>query len=653
MKLIIVESPTKARTLSRFLGPDFTILASMGHVMDLPKKKLGVDIKKGFKPEYVSVDAKKEIITKLKKQALKASQIILATDLDREGEAIAYHIATLLRGGLKAKISRIVFHEITRQAINNALKNPGKINKQLVEAQQARRILDRLVGYKLSPLLWFKIRRGLSAGRVQSPAVRLIVEREREIKKFKPQEYWKINVKLKNKKSFLAFLVKINNKKAEVKNKEQVDKILKDLEKAVYKVDKIQTKEVKNNPPPPFITSTLQRTASGVFKWSARKTMVIAQKLYENGFITYHRTDSVHLSTEAVLKARDYIKAKFGSQYLPENQRIFKIKSKLAQEAHEAIRPTKIGSRLKGFDGELSRTAQSSRLGRDNERLYKLIFNRFIACQMREQVIERTIVDITANGHLLKAQGEIEKFKGWKAVYPTLNNQSEKFIPQLEPGEPLQLIKVLPEQKFTQPPARYTEGSLIKALEEHGIGRPSTYAPIISTIQSRLYVEKVEAHFLPTPVGETVNDFLVKYFLNIVDYDFTAKMEDNLDEVAHGKIEPAELLKEFYAPFEKELNQVAKNAKRAKIKAEKIGKKCPNCKKGEQVIRVGRFGKFLSCSRFPDCKWKGYYIEKLKGVKCLKCKGDVIIRKTRKGKQFYGCSNWPKCNWASWRKPKT
>jgi DNA topoisomerase-1 len=654
MKLVIVESPTKAKTLSRFLGKEYSIMASMGHVRDLPRKELGVDVKNNFKPTYVESEGKSDSISRLKKAALKAKEVILATDLDREGEAIAYHLTVI---GSKSKIKnqkskfiRIVFHEITREALAHALQNPTTVNMKLVDAQQARRVLDRLVGYQLSPLLWRKVRRGLSAGRVQSPTVRLIVEREREIKAFKAEEYWLINVKLKGKseKQFLAKLIKKEDKGLEIGDKKKADEIIADLKKAQYQVEKIISKEVKNSPPAPFITSTLQRAASSLFHWSAKKTMREAQRLYERGLITYHRTDSVHLAEQAIAQARSYIEKEFGKEYLTESGRHFKTKSKLAQEAHEAIRPTKMNAKISD----------------EGEKLYQLIFKRFIACQMNPQLLAKKVVDIRAARYLLRAVGQKEVFPGWKKVYQKSKIKNQKYklnikeeqteIPDLSEGERLRLIKVLPEQKFTQPPARYTEGSLIKALEERGIGRPSTYAPIISTIQTRQYVEKIEGCFQPTPVGETVNDFLFKYFKDIVDDDFTAEMEDDLDKIAQGKREWVPVIKEFYSPFAKKLKSVSEKAKRVKIEVEKIGKKCPQCQKGEQVIRVGRFGKFLSCSRFPDCDWKAVYVEKVKGVKCPDCKkGDIVVRKTKKGKIFYGCSNWPRCKWASWRKPKT
>ncbi len=657
MKLVLVESPTKAKTLSRYLGKDYRVQASMGHVRDLPKGHLGIDTKKNFKPEYVVDETKEPIVKELQSLTKKAKEVILATDPDREGEAIAFHLRFLLKSkkGKKDKFVRITFHEITKNAIEKALAKPGRINLKLVDAQQARRILDRLVGYKLSPLLWRKIRRGLSAGRVQSPAVRLIVEKEAEIKKFKPEEFWKINVKLskKNKQAFLALLIKINNKLAEIGKKSQADKICNILKKSKFRVQKVTKKEAHLSPPPPFITSTLQRTAANVFGWSSKRTMSLAQKLYEKGLITYHRTDSVHIASQAIKKCRKFILETYGQDYLIPEVRFYKTKSRLAQEAHEAIRPTRMKSK-----GRLKTRGPTAKL-------YYLIFNRFLATQMTERIIDRTKVEVEASNKdkpcLLLAEGEVEKFDGWKKIYKKktkTKSQNSKnlevmLLPELAEGEELKLLKILPEQKFTQPPARYTEASLIKALEERGIGRPSTYAPIVSTIQARQYVEKKEGKFYATPVGETVIEFLIKHFDNIVDYDFTAEMEDGLDKIAEGKKDWELMIRGFYKPFEKKVKYVTKNAKREKIETEKIGKKCPKCKKGEQVVRIGRFGKFLSCSKFPDCDWTAPYVEQIKGVRCPKCKGKIVIRKTKKGHQFFGCSNYPKCNWASWKKPKS
>jgi DNA topoisomerase-1 len=649
MKLVIVESPTKAKTLARFLGKDYQIEASMGHVRDLPPKKLGVDVEHDFKPEYVVAAGKQKIVRALKAAASKSDEVILATDPDREGEAIAYHVKHVLSSN--SQFSRIVFHEITRPAIEAALKHPGKINLPLVDAQQARRVLDRLVGYKLSPLLWRKVRRGLSAGRVQSVAVRLVVEREKEIKAFKPEEFWRIGAELaveaRLKESFNANLVQIEAKKAKVDNKDQADRIVKDLQQAVYRVAQVETKAVKRQAPPPFITSTLQRTAGTRFGWSAKKIMSVAQRLYEEGLITYHRTDSFNLANEAVAAVRKYIATVFGQNYLPEKARYYKRRSKMVQGAHEAIRPTRAEKTESG-------------LGRDMERLYRLIWQRFVACQMRPAVFDKTKIEVKAKGereYLLRTEGERMKFDGWMVVNgkgKAFNSQfqDEAELAEVKAGKPLQLIKVEAEQKFTQPPPRFTEASLIRVLEEKGIGRPSTYAPILSTIQARQYVEKIEKKLHPTPVGMAVTEFLLQHFPKVMDYGFTAAIEDDLDRVAQGEKKWVKVVGEFYQPFGKRLDEVTEKAGRVKIETEKTGEKCPQCSEGEVVIRVGRFGKFLSCSRFPECDYKTNYKEVVEGVKCAQCGAEVVVKKTRKGKRFYGCGNYPKCNWASWTKPK-
>lgn len=645
MKLVLVESPTKARTLNRFLKDEYQIEASMGHIRDLPKSKLGVDTEKGFKPHYVIPASKRKVVSKLKKLSQDADKVILATDLDREGEAIAYHLKVLL-DVKKSDYQRITFHEITKAAISKALKKPGGINTQLVESQQARRILDRLVGYKLSPLLWKKVRTGLSAGRVQTPAVRLIVDKEREIEKFKPEEYWKIYAILTRKKGeeFSSLLIKKDDKNLKIKNEKQTKNICNILEKCKYRVKDVKKKKITISPRPPFITSSLQRVASIYYHWTSKKTMHFAQRLYEKGLITYHRTDSYNLNKAAVMKCRDYIQNEYGDKYLPEKPRFYKTKSKLAQEAHEAIRVT-----------DISITPKKLKLEGAGKKLYELIFKRFVGCQMADRVVERTTIEVEAKDegkkYLFRTKGRIEKFPGWRKVYGNKKKEKDQ-LPELEKDEDLDLKKLDPQQKFTQPPDRYTESTLIKELEDKGIGRPSTYASIISTIQDRQYVEKDEGRFKPTPVGVTVTDFLLKYFPKTFEYEFTAKMEDDLDKVAQGEEDWTELLADFYVPFEEKLEKATENAKRQKIEAEKIGKKCPKCKKGEQVIRVGKYGKFLSCSRFPECKWTAPYVEKLEGFKCPDCGGDVVIKRTRKGKKFYGCSNYPDCDWATWKKPQ-
>lgn len=645
MNLIIVESPTKAKTLSRFLGGDYVVEATTGHLKDLPKSKLGVDVENNFEPQYDLVAKRKKTVEDLKKSAKKASQIYLATDPDREGEAISFHVAELLG---KKDFKRIVFHEITKEAVEEAIKNPRVIDANLVDAQTARRVLDRLVGYKLSPLLWRKVRRGLSAGRVQSVAVRLIVEREREIKAFKSDEYWEIYVEVSKipEGSFVTRLLKINDKSVAVNSEKESGVIVKDLENANYQVNEVKKREVVKNSYPPFTTSTMSQAASRIFGWSAKRTMQVAQRLYEEGLITYHRTDSTYIAAVAVSKAREYILKTFGEKYLPEKPRFFKTTSKVAQEAHEAIRPTNIFTISEKLD-----------LQSDTKKLYQLIWARFLSCQMAPSVYDETTIDVLATkekeNYLLRASGQIMKFDGWKKLYPQSGNGQEAsvILPEVVREEKLKKIKIDPQQKFTEPPPRYNEASLIKTLEKLGIGRPSTYAPIITTIQLRQYVTKEEGKFFATPIGFAVNDFLIENFPETFEYAFTAKMEDDLDAVANGKTPWVKTIKDFWKPFDKKLTTVGKKSKRVKIETEKLGRACPECKEGELVIRIGRFGKFISCSRFPDCKYTEKFIEKT-GAKCPECKeGDVVIKKTRRGKRFFGCSRYPECKWASWRNP--
>jgi DNA topoisomerase I len=675
MNLIVVESPTKARTLSRFLGGDYSVEATMGHIKDLPKSKISIDIEHDFKPDYQIVIAKNKSISAIQKASKKAKEVYIATDPDREGEAIAKHVEEIITENGKRKtgnVSRIVFHEITKEAVEEAISNPGKVNKDLVEAQIGRRVLDRLVGYKLSPILWKKVRRGLSAGRVQTVAVRLIVEREREIEKFKPIEYWEIFVDVKSEEKqsktvFTTRLVKIDDKKADVNNEKDAKNIVSDLKISDYVVSDIVKREVKKNPYAPFTTSTLTQSAARLFGWSAKRTMAVAQKLYEEGLITYHRTDSTNLAVSAVTKTREYIKDKYGDKYLPESPRIYKTKSKSAQEAHEAIRPTDVTIfDVKGKTGKVT----------GGEKLYDLIWKRFVACQMAASVFDETKVEVTAqrkteNGtrdtvYLLRANGQIMKFDGWRKVVPA-KADGETELPEVEKDEKLKLVKVDPQQKFTQPPARYNEASLIKTLEQLGIGRPSTYAPTISTIQTRQYVEKKDGNFTPTLVGITTCDFLIKNFPGIFNYQFTAEMESDLDSVADGKLKWQKMMKDFYDPFNKKLKD-AEDAKRVKIPTELIGEKCPTClaegrtgkNQGDLVIRTGRFGKFISCSLFPECTHTEKYIIKI-DMKCPQCKeegrvgkdqGEVIVKKTKKGRTFFGCSRYPDCEYASWKDPR-
>lgn len=655
-KLIIVESPTKSKTLSGFLGSDFVIEATMGHIRDLPPNKIGVDTKADFSPTYILVEGKEEVVSRLKKAAKKARVIYLATDPDREGEAIAWHTTQVL-DGKKSLFKRIVFHEITKTAIEKALTSPREIDMHLVDAQQGRRILDRLVGYKLSPLLWFKIRRGLSAGRVQSVAVKIICDREKEIEKFVAEEYWEIWTDLKKQIGegmegspvFSAKLVKKNGETGKIGNGKVASETVEELKEAGYEVGEIEKKEVKRFSGPPFRTATLQQAASSRFGWPARRTMRVAQSLYEKGLITYHRTDSTYLSSEAISQAREYIKKQFGSEYLPSQPRLYKKASKVAQEAHEAIRPT---GRQWSLDGK----------EKDGAKLYDLILKRFLASQTKEAVFDQTKISVLAvgktNHFLLEAQGRTIIFPGWLVFFEKEKAAAvgEVNLPEMIKGDDLVLVKIDPQQKFTQPPFRYTESSLIKVLEEFGIGRPSTYAPIISTIQDRQYVEKIEPEnggqkkfFKPTPLGATVNEFLTEYFPDIVETSFTAAMEDNLDEIANGKKEWVKIINEFYEPFAEKLKSVSKVAQRMVVPTEATGENCPSCG-APLVIRIGTFGKFVSCSKFPECRFTKPFLE-MAGFTCEKCGAPMVVKRSKKGKTFFGCSKYPKCKFAAWRKP--
>jgi DNA topoisomerase-1 len=623
--LIIVESPTKANTIKKFLGKDKNVLSSYGHIRDLPKSKIGIDIDNDFEISYIIPTKARKNFNLLKKEAEKSDITYIATDPDREGEAIAWHLVETLN--LK-EYKRISFHEITKTAIENALSHPGEININLVNAQQARRALDRIVGYKLSPFLWKKIMRGLSAGRVQSVALKLIVDREKEIKDFKPEEYWSITVILKKDKEIEAIL---KVPKMSIKTKKDADKVTKELEKSLYSIKSIEKKQIKRSPLPPLITSTLQQEAAKKFGYSSKKTMGLAQKLYEEGLITYHRTDSLNLSNEALKMAEDYIIKEFGENYY--QHRIFKTK-KRAQEAHEAIRPT-------------------STEKKDNSKIYNLIFNRFIASQMAQAIFDSVKVEIeTNNGKLLQSNGSTLKFDGFLKVYPM--KFEEKELPQLSKGDKLNLVKVNPQQHFTQPPARYNEAGLIKALEENEIGRPSTYAPIISTIQMRNYVEKnKDGRFEPTEIGTSVNEILSTHFPEIVDIKFTAKLENNLDDVAMGKEDWKELLRKFYIPFNKNLEEKYNDVEKQTPEPIMTDEICPKCGK-RMIIKTGRFGKFLACSGFPDCKSTKTINDETKktGVKCPQCdQAELVMKKTKRGKIFYGCPNWPDCNFALWDKP--
>jgi len=645
MDLIIVESPTKSKTIQGFLDKNkYQIFASMGHVRDLPKSSLGIDIEKDFKPTYIVPLKSKKIINILKKEVQKAPKTILATDEDREGESIAWHLSEILN--LKNP-QRIVFHEITKEAIEKALKNPRKIDLNLVNAQQARRILDRIVGYKLSPFLWKKVVRGLSAGRVQSVALRLIVEREKEIQEFKPEEYWTIEALLekngnpKNGKPFNALLIKRDKKiidKLEIKSKKEADEIVSDLKSAEYKVENIEKKEVKKNPLPPFITSTLQQEAWKRFRWPAKITMQIAQKLYETGKITYHRTDSLNLSNLSLFAAKKIIIENYGSKYWVGFFKKYKAKGRV-QEAHEAIRPTL-----------LSNTPETLKLEKNQQKLYDIIWKRFIASQMSPAIFESTSINITAKNYTFKATGQVLKFEGFLKVYPL--KFEEKELPVLEKEEILKLLKLVSLKHLTQPPPRYNEATLIKKLEENGIGRPSTYAPILSIIQERNYVEKDEQkRFRPTEIGTTVNDILVKHFPNIVDIKFTAEMENELDKVAQGKENWVRVCENFYGPFSKNLEKKYEEVSKKEIINETTKKKCPKCGSA-LIIRWGKYGKFYACSNFPKCKYTENLKEKNLKIKCPKCKeGEIVEKRTKTKKIFYGCNQFPKCNFALWDKP--
>lgn len=660
--LVIVESPAKAKTINKILGRNYTVKASLGHVRDLPRGSLGVDVDKDFTPKYVIPRQKVKIVHELKEAASKASSIYLATDPDREGEAISWHLvqATKLNEN-KIAIHRVVFHEITKEAVEEAFKNPRPINMNLVNAQQARRILDRLVGYKLSPLLWSKVQRGLSAGRVQSVALRLIVDREQEIQNFRPEEYWTIEVELtppREKKSFKAKLVAlIDGTKLNIHDKSETDRIAANLEKANYIVASIQTKPVTHQPAPPFITSTLQQEAWRKLHFTAKRTMAIAQQLYEGlplgkegsiGLITYMRTDSTHIAASAMAEVREFIGEKYGSDFLPPRQRSFARKTKWAQEAHEAIRPTKIHrepEQVKPF------------LNRDQLKLYELIWKRMVASQMASALYDTTNVEIQATtpegAYLLKAASSTIKFSGFVALYSEdvdETEQGENFVslPKLEVGDILSYSGDFPEQHFTQPPPRYTEATLIKTLEQKGIGRPSTYAPILSTIQERDYVHKIDGKFHPDELGIIVNDILCHHFPKIVDFGFTAQMEKQLDEIARGRYEWIPVLRDFYIPFEEMLHKASNNIDKVDMTQE-TDKICPNCGR-PMVIKIGRFGKFLACSGYPECKTTMPFLVKT-GISCPQCSGELLERVNKKKQVFYGCSHYPECQFTTSYKP--
>lgn len=658
MNLVVVESPTKAKTIEKFLDSNYQVVSSYGHIRDLPKSKLGINVEKNFEPVYVIPPKARKRVNELKKKAAKADEIILATDEDREGEAIAWHLVQVL--GLEdSKTQRIVFHEITEKAIQEALKNPRHINLSLVNAQQARRVLDRLVGYLLSPFLWQKVIRGLSAGRVQSVALRLVVERENEIRNFKPEEYWTIAALLANKtgEQLMAVLTAMNHQslpKPGLKTKKETEKIINSLKKSIFQISKIEKKETRKNPLPPFITSTLQQEAFKRLRFSAKQTMMLAQHLYEKGFITYMRTDSFNLSLESLTAARRWIEKNLSQEYVLAEPRFFKKKSQLAQEAHEAIRPTQ-----PNLTAEILATKQ--KMEKNEIRLYELIWRRFIASQLPPALIASTRVEIEAinkknnEQFLLTVNGNSLLFDGFLKIWPI--PLEEKILPSVEEGEILNLIEVKHSQHFTEPPPRYNEASLIKTLEKYGIGRPSTYAPIISLIQTRNYVQKDEKRrFYPTELGELVNKVLTEHFPDIVDIDFTAKMESELDEIAENKKNWHKVIKAFYDPFIENLEKkYAAVTKLEFAKEEKTSEKCEKCGR-VMIIKTSRFGKFLACSGFPECKnAKPLHNQTAPNESlglCPKClQGQIVIKRTKKRKIFYGCSRYPDCDFASWKKP--
>ena len=653
--LIIVESPAKTRTLKNFLGSDYAVEASMGHVRDLPKNRLGVNIGKSFEPQYVSIPERRKIIKKLSDAAKRAEVVYLASDPDREGEAIAWHLQKALR---LSNAKRIQFNEITESAVREGLQQAHEINLDLVNAQQARRVLDRLVGYKLSPLLWKKVKKNLSAGRVQSVAVRLICDREREIDGFVPVEYWTIVATLTPRDRehlFDAKLIQRNGSKPEIRNQQEADDILRALEGAVYTVSKIKKTQKQRHPSPPFITSTLQQEASRKLGFGARRTMTVAQQLYEGvelgpqgsvGLITYMRTDSTRVAKEAQDEARAYISETFGSQFMPAQPR--QVSRKGAQDAHEAIRPTSVRRQPDQIKQHLTA---------EQYRLYKLIWQRFLGSQMSPAVFDVVTVDVVANDMTFRAAGSTVKFQGFMKVYTegkdderVVADEEQPPLPPMSEGDVLDLRKLTPEQHFTEPPPRYTEATLVRALEEKGIGRPSTYASIISTIQDRKYVELQDKKFHPTQLGFIVTDQLVKHFPDIMDVEFTAGIETKLDNVEEGRLDWVQLLNEFYGPFEKGLEAAEENMDRVKIEPRESDQVCPNCGR-KMLVREGRWGEFLGCSGYPECKTTMPITKKV-DVKCPVCgEGDVLEKKSRKGKVFYGCSRYPECNFTTWDKP--
>lgn len=646
--LVIVESPSKAKTIGKILGSRYKVVASVGHVRDLPKSKLGIDIEENFEPNYISIRGKGDVIKMLKKEAKAASKVYLATDPDREGEAISWHIAYLLGIDVNTPC-RIEFNEITKNAVKNAVKHPRPINLNLVDAQQARRILDRLVGYQISPLLWRKIRRGLSAGRVQSAALRILCDREKEIQAFVPEEYWSIDAVFeKGRKKFKAELVKYNGKKIKPSSAEQTDNILVTLENGKYTVERVEEKERIKKPMPPFTTSSLQQEASNKLNYNTKRTMMIAQQLYEGidlkgkgtvGLVTYIRTDSVRISDVAKEAAKNMIISDYGEQYLGTN--VYSNKKKDVQDAHEAIRPS---------DPSLKPDEVKDSLTKEQYNLYNLIWCRFTASQMANAVFDAVSADIGCSGYTFRATGSKIKFDGYLAVHDNKSDEDKNtLIPPLEQGEEVKKVSVKGEQHFTQPPARYTEASLVKELEEKNIGRPSTYAPIVGTLTERKYVTRDKKKLVPTELGILVNDLMSEYFKKIVDVGFTAYMEDRLDDVEVKGTDWHEIISNFYTGFEKDLKVAEESIEKVVVEDEPTGELCPNCGK-PLVKKHGRFGEFIACSGYPECKTTMPVVKKT-GVACPKCGKEIIERRSRKGKVFYGCSGYPDCDQVFWDRP--
>ena len=689
-RLVIVESPAKARTIEKYLGRDYAVRASLGHIRDLPRSKLGVDVDDDFRPQYLVPRDKTKTLKALKSEAQRAREIFLATDPDREGEAIAWHLAETIDPGDRP-VRRVEFHEITRDAVQNAMLQPRSIDYKRVDAQQARRVLDRLVGYKISPLLWKKVKSGLSAGRVQSAALRLVVEREREITSFDPVEYWSIEAELAKQhvrvrgrpQTFVASLVEIEGQKAEIGDEARASAIVADLDGAAYRVESVRRREQQRNPPAPFTTSTLQQEAYRRLGFTAKRTMLVAQQLYEGidvaggesvGLITYMRTDSTVVAQSAIDEARRYVQEQHGREMLSDAPRTYQTRSRLAQEAHEAIRPTSV---YRPPD-DVSRF-----LSREQMRLYDLIWKRFVATQMAAARIEITTVDVLATpsspagaedrlgtpsppsggegggegtAYRFRASGSTMQFRGFLALYTesrdedaAASDEDRKPLPPLADGEPLDLVALRPEQHFTQPPPRFSEASLVKVLEERGIGRPSTYAPTLSTLEERGYVVRADKRLEPTELGTIVNDLLVEHFPKVVDIDFTANMEERLDDIAQGRLEWVPVMREFYGPFAITLRAAEEEMEHVQPPVEAAGETCEKCGR-EMVIKLGRYGKFIACPGFPSCRNAKPLLVKL-GIPCPDCEADIVERRTRKRRAFYGCSRYPECQWTSWNRP--